>query len=63
MPESIKQKIAKEYNGYEISSVIKYKTQGAAEPVVYFVDLKNAASELVVKITPDKSIAFYEQVK
>ena len=63
MPSAVKKEITNEYKGYEVSNVIKYKTHGADEPVVYFVDMKNAAKEIVLKVTPDRSVAFFKQVK
>jgi len=60
---SVRKKIADTYKGYVVSEVIKYETQGADEPVVYFVDVKSAASEVVLKVTPDESIAFFKKIK
>jgi len=63
MPSAVKKEITKEYKGYEVNSVIKYKTHGADEPVIYFVDLKNTAKEIVLKVTPDRSVTFFKEVK
>ena len=63
LPAVAQKEIADDYTGYTVSSVIKYKTQGTTEPVVYFVDVKNAASEVVLKVTPDQNVAFFQKVK
>ena len=63
IPASTKKEIAEKYKDYAVSEVIKYETQKADEPVVYFVDVKKADSEIVLKVTPNQNIAFFQQVK
>ena len=60
---SAKKGISETYKGYAVSSVIKYATSESDEPVVYFVDLKNAASEVVVKVSADNNVAYFKTVK
>lgn len=58
-----KKDIAKGYADYEVKDVIKYVTLGFDEPVVYFVDIKKADRELVLKVTPDNSVAYFQTVR
>ncbi|MDB5031574.1 hypothetical protein [Mucilaginibacter sp.] len=60
---SVRTKIAKNYQGYKISDVIKYDTRNIEEPVVYFVAVKNDASEIVLKVTDDNNISYFKRVK
>jgi hypothetical protein len=63
IPAGVKKEIAEKYKGYAVNEVIKYETQGGDEPVVYFVDVKNAASEVVLKVTPNENISFFQKIK
>jgi hypothetical protein len=63
IPASVKKEIADKYAAYAVSQVIKYETQNSAEATVYFVDVKNAESELVLKVTPNQNIAFFQKIK
>lgn len=60
---SVRKTIADSYKGYEVSNVIKYETQGTEEPVVYFVDVKSASSEVILKVTPEQSLVYFQKVK
>ena len=60
---SAKKEILESYKGYVVSNVIKYTTSEADEPVVHFIDLKNATSEIVVKVTPNNSVSYFKTVK
>lgn len=50
--KAAKTTIAKKYSGYDVVKVTRFEAQDAEEPVVYFVDLKNATSEVVATISP-----------
>jgi hypothetical protein len=63
LPASTQKEIAEKYKGYAVSEVIKYQTQKTDEPLVYFVDVKKADSEIVLKVTPNQNVAFFQQVK
>ncbi|MEO8887188.1 MAG: hypothetical protein ABI367_14075 [Mucilaginibacter sp.] len=67
IPFEAKETIAKKYDGYTVSEVIKFKYEGQKSdvtPVVYFIDLKKGeTSEVVLRIAPGESLAFYKQVK
>jgi len=67
IPFDAKETIAKKYAGYEVSEVIRFKYEGQKSevtPVVYFIDLKKGeTSEVVLRIAPGESLAFYKQVK
>ncbi|MDB5115066.1 MAG: hypothetical protein JWQ79_558 [Mucilaginibacter sp.] len=59
----VKTKIAESYKGYTVKSVIKFTTQSTDEPVVYFVDVATATSDVVLKVTPFDTVSFFKQVK
>jgi hypothetical protein len=58
--------IADKYTGYKVGEVIKLQTGDQAtnfEQTVYFVDLKNNAEEILVRVTPSNDVYFFQQVK
>jgi hypothetical protein len=58
--------IADKYTGYKVGEVIKLQTADATtnfEQTVYFVDLKNTAEEILVRVTPTNDVYFFQQVK
>ena len=61
-----KKQIAAKYADYQVNEVIKLQTNSAASSIdqtVYFVDLKNTASELLVRVTPSDDVYFFQKVK
>ena len=62
LPESTRKELAAKYAAYTVNHVIKYQSQGA-EPLVYFVDVKNETKELVLKATPNQNLAYFQTVK
>ncbi len=63
MAPSVKSEIAESYKGYTVNSVIKYITNDSDETVVSFVDLVNAKTEIVLKVTPNNSVSYFKTVK
>jgi type 1 fimbria pilin len=58
--------IAAEYKGYTPADVIKLTTNDASsafDQTIYFVDLKNDANEVLVRVTPSSDVYFFKQVK
>lgn len=58
--------IAAKYNGYSVDSVIKLTTNDANsgfDQVVYFVDVKNDAKEILLRVTPSAGVYFFKEVK
>jgi hypothetical protein len=59
--------IASQYKGYTPSDVIVYQTNEAVnsdiDPTSYFVDLKNDAHEVLVRVTSTGSIELFKEVK
>jgi hypothetical protein len=58
--------IADKYTGYKVGEVIKLQTNDSAsnfDQTVYFVDLKNNAEEILVRVTPSNDVYFFQQVK
>ncbi|MES2426525.1 MAG: hypothetical protein V4560_06105 [Bacteroidota bacterium] len=49
---AIKKQIAKSYNGYDVKEVTRFEAQDGEEPVVYFINLKSATSEVILTIAP-----------
>jgi hypothetical protein len=61
-----KVEIADQYKGYTVGEVIKLETpdtDSSFDSTVYFVDLKNDAKEVLVRVTPSASVYFFKQVK
>jgi len=66
IPAKAKEQIASKYKGYDVKSVIKFDTNSSdpnIESTVYFVDLKNTAEELLVRVTPSANVYYFQQVK
>ena len=66
IPAEAKETIAKKYDGYEVSEVIKFAYAGKdndVSPIVYFIDLKKGDKEVVLRTSPGEAITFYKQVK
>lgn len=58
--------IADKYIGYQVGEVIKLETNDSAanfDQTAYFVDLKNNAEEILVRVTPSSDVYFFQQVK
>ena|ERR1700744_3674154 len=58
--------IAAKYNGYKVGEVIKLitnDTNAGFDQTVYFVDLKNDTSEVLLRVTPTANVFFFKQVK
>jgi hypothetical protein len=58
--------IAAKYAGYNVGEVIKLETNDANsnfDQTVYFVDLKNNAGEVLVRVTPSSDVYFFQKVK
>ena len=58
--------IAAKYKGYGVNEVIKLVTNdpnGDFEQTIYFVDLKNDASEVLLRVSPSANVYFFKQVK
>jgi heptaprenylglyceryl phosphate synthase len=60
---SMKTKIAKSYKDYEVTGVTKFQPQDGEEPVIYFVNVKSADSQLVLTLAPDGEVKNIEKVK
>ena len=67
IPAKTQQLIAAKYKGYEASNVIVYQTNQEVntdiDPTSYFVDLKNAEHEVLVRVTGEGKLDFFKQVK
>jgi hypothetical protein len=64
--ENDKEVIAKKYAGYKVVEVIKFNYAGPNDevnPLVYFIDLKKDASEIVLKTSPGEGLSFYKKIK
>ncbi|GAB2684620.1 hypothetical protein GCM10027037_02290 [Mucilaginibacter koreensis] len=67
IPAKAMEKIEKQYEGYTVGRVIVLQTNTALnpdlDPVAYFVDLKNDSKEVLVRITPQLNIEFFQQIQ
>jgi len=67
IPAKTQKLIADTYKGYEAGDVIVYQANEAVnseiDPTSYFVDLKNSAHELLVRVTASGKLEFFKQVK
>jgi hypothetical protein len=66
VPANAQKEINTSYADYTTKSVIKFEYNGdntTIEPLVYFVDMKKADKEIVLKVTPDEKVTFFRQVK
>jgi len=66
IPATAQKEIAANYKDYAVSEVFKYQNDGSnrdIDTLAYFVDLKKAGSEIVVRVTPGEGIHFYKTIK
>ncbi|MEO3404859.1 hypothetical protein AAFN85_13210 [Mucilaginibacter sp. CAU 1740] len=67
IPAKALAQITKEYKGYKVGEVIVYQANtdinDTIDPTSYFVDLKNDNHEVLVRITQQANIEFFQQVK
>jgi hypothetical protein len=67
IPAKTQKLIAETYKGYVAGDVIVYQTNeevnSEIEPTSYFVDLKSADHELLVRVTGSGKVEFFKQVK
>jgi hypothetical protein len=67
IPAKAQAQIAEKYKGYNVNEVIVLQSNTEVNPTAdetaYFVDLKNDTKEVLVKITPEANIEFYQNVK
>jgi hypothetical protein len=66
VPANAQKEIAAKYKDYTVSEVFKYQNDGSnrdIDTLAYFVDLKKADSEIVLRVTPGEGIHFYKSIK
>ena len=67
IPAKSQKAIADNYKGYVAGDVVVYQINETldtnVEPTSYFVDLKNADHEVLVRVTGSGSVEFFKQVK
>lgn len=66
IPAEAQKEIATKYSGYAVAEVIKYVNDGSnadVSPLAYFVDLKKAGSEIVVRVTPGEKVHYFKTIK
>ncbi len=67
IPAKSQKLIAEDYKGYTVDEVIVYQTNEAIntdiDPTSYFVDLKNDAHEVLVRVTSTGALELFKQVK
>jgi len=67
IPAKSQKLIADKYKGYTPVNVIVYQANvdynADIDPTSYFVDLKNADHEILVRVTQNGSLDFFKQVK
>ena len=66
IPAEEQKEIASKYADYKVTEVIKYQNDGSnpdVDNLTYFVDLKKADSEVVVRVTPGEGVRFFKKVK
>jgi opacity protein-like surface antigen len=67
IPAKTRKEIAAQYGDYTISQLIVYQVNSDlnpdVDPVAYFVDLKSADHEVLVRINQSADIEFFKQVK
>ena len=67
IPTAAQKEIAEKYKGYKVIEVIVVQNNTELNPdadeTAYFVDLKSDTKEVLVKITPELHIQFYQDVK
>ena len=67
IPAKTMKQINKDYAGYEVGEVIVYQANteinSNIDATSYFVDLKNDKHEVLVRITQQANLEFFQQVK
>ncbi|MDB5007656.1 MAG: hypothetical protein JWP45_2049 [Mucilaginibacter sp.] len=67
IPFKSKKLISENYKGYQAAGVIVYQANEAVtadiDPTTYFVDLKSADHEALVRVTGSGNVEFFKQVK
>ena len=65
IPYYAQENIDNDYKGYTVGQVLKYESNGSADQarVTYFVDLKKANSELLIKVIPGDKPELYKTIK
>lgn len=67
IPAAAKAQIAKNYKGYEATDFIVFQTNlslnESIDPTAYFVNLKSAEHEVLVRVTQGGDVEFFKQVK
>ena len=65
IPAKAMKQIAEQYKGYSVGKVILLQSSSNtdAEADAYFVDLKNADQEVLVSITPQANVEYFQTVK
>ena len=74
VPAAAKKEIAEAYKGYTIGQVIRFEANSAEtgstayaidqkDAVSYFVDLKSAEGEVLVRVSPMGGVYFFKQIK
>ncbi len=67
IPAKSQKMIAEDYKGYTAGDVIVYQANESLnrdiEPVSYFVDLKSANHEVLVRVANSGNVEFFKQVK
>ena len=67
IPAQAQKEIADDYKGYTVNEVIVIQNNTELNPdadeTAYFVDLKSDTKEVLVRITPEAHIAFYQTIK
>ncbi len=59
---SMKDKVAKSYKGYDVTGVTKFEPQDGEEPVIYFVKVKNVDEELILTLAPDGEVKNIDKI-
>lgn len=65
IPFASQEEITEKYKGYAVKEVIKYENEDvdADSPKAYFVDMKKADSEVILKVTADEKVTVFKTVK
>jgi len=67
IPAKTMKQISKQYAGYQVGEVIVYQANTEVNSNIdatsYFVDLKNNKHEVLVRITQQANLEFFQQVK
>jgi len=67
IPAAAKKEIAEKYVGYAVNEVIVVQANTELNPdadeTAYFVDLKSASKEVLVRLTQQAHVEFYKEIK